>query len=148
MRRVYKYEMVRERVATYSGDFEKRVRDSRDAARFLLDIVKTDRFTVEKFMVLTLNIKLNINGYFEISTGSLDSAPVHPREVFAPAVQTSAACILVAHNHPSGDATPSTQDIEVTERLKNAGDILGIKVIDHIVLGDDNFTSMKAEGYM
>ena len=73
---------------------------------------------------------------------------MHPREVFAPAIRRGAAAVVVAHNHPSGDPTPSAQDIEVTQRLLEASNIIGIKLLDHVIVGQGRNISMKAEGYL
>ena len=101
----------------------------------------------EFFMALNLNSKLQVESKSIISIGNLDSAPVHPREVFGPAVRRGAAAVVVAHNHPSGDPTPSPQDIDVTRRLIRASEILGIRLLDHVIVGNGCFTSMKSEGY-
>ena len=102
----------------------------------------------ERFVCFRLNSKLRLEGVDLISIGNLDSAPVHPRDVFNNAVRTRAAAIIVAHNHPSGDVTPSNPDIDVTNRLVQAGEVIGIKVLDHIIVGNGKFTSMKFEGYL
>ncbi len=81
-----------------------------------------------------------------ISTGELSSAPVHPREVFAPAVRKSAAAVILVHNHPSGDPSPSQEDIRTTERLTEAGRLMGIRVVDHIVIGDGTYCSLADLG--
>ena len=83
-----------------------------------------------------------------VSIGDLSSSIVHPREVFLEAIRHSAASLIVAHNHPSGDPTPSPEDIQVTRRLVEAGDILGIDVLDHIILGDNRWISLKERGLM
>jgi DNA repair protein RadC len=101
----------------------------------------------ELFMTINLNSKMQVESKSVISIGNLDSAPVHPREVFGPAIRRGAAAVVVAHNHPSGDPSPSPQDIEVTERLISASKILGIRLIDHVIVGSGCFTSMKSEGY-
>jgi DNA repair protein RadC len=75
----------------------------------------------------------------------LNSSIVHPRELFKSAINKSAAAIILAHNHPSGDATPSREDIEVTKRIKSGGQLLGIDVIDHIIIGDNCYYSFKEE---
>ncbi len=148
MCRINKYELVAEKVAGYNADYlDKRVSDSRDIADFMMKTLRADRYPTERFSVFMLDSKLKLIGFSDISIGNLDSAPVHPREVFQIAFATpKTAAIIVAHNHPSGDPTPSQQDIEVTERLVKASDILGIRLLDHIVVGDDCFTSLKAEG--
>jgi DNA repair protein RadC len=84
----------------------------------------------------------------EVSRGSLNQSLVHPREVFAPAVRESAAAVLALHNHPSGDPRPSREDHEVTRRLSEAGEILGIRLLDHVVIGGEGFTSFAREGWL
>lgn len=89
----------------------------------------------ETFMALYLNARHRpIMAPYVVSVGSLNASLVHPREVFRPAVELGACAIIVAHNHPSGDVEPSGDDIALTERLKEAGDIMGIKVLDHLIL--------------
>lgn len=97
----------------------------------------------ESFKVLLLNTKNEILSVEDISTGNINSSIVDPREVFNPAVRKSAACVVLIHNHPSGNPDPSDADVKVTERLKKAGELLDIKVIDHIVIGDGKFESLK-----
>ncbi len=79
---------------------------------------------------------------------ALTAAVVHPREVFSPAVRESAAAVILVHNHPTGDPAPSREDIEITRRLREAGDLMGIKVLDHIIIGDGVFLSFAAQGMM
>lgn len=97
----------------------------------------------EKFFTILLDTKHQIISVENISTGSLDSSIVHPREVFNFAVRKSAAAVILVHNHPSGNPSPSTEDLRITERLKDAGKILGINVIDHIIIGNDEYYSFK-----
>ena len=80
-----------------------------------------------------------------VSIGNLNSSIVHPREVFAEAIKKSSASMILVHNHPSGDTKPSREDINITERLVEAGDIMGIKVLDHIIIGDGSYLSFKEE---
>ena len=84
----------------------------------------------------------------EVSRGSLNQSLVHPREVFAPAIRESAAAILVVHNHPSGDPTPSREDREVTTRLVEAGDLLGVPLLDHVVVADEGYQSFADRGWL
>ncbi len=98
----------------------------------------------EHFVIILLNRKNGIIGINTVSVGDLSSSIVHPREVFKPAIVASAASIILAHNHPSGDPKPSSDDLRVTTRLKEAGDILGIEVLDHIIIGDGCYVSLKA----
>jgi DNA repair protein RadC len=94
-----------------------------------------DALDCEEFHVLIMDTKNKVNGIFRITRGTLDASLVHPREVFKPAILNSASSIILVHNHPSGDATPSKEDIHVTNRLTESGKILGIDVLDHIVYG-------------
>lgn len=155
MCRISKYELVCEKVATYSADINKRLGaefaeqnalcGAFDVAELLLNVIRTDRNTTEHFYVFCLDTKLKVIGFFDIARGNLDSCPVHPREVFQPVVATAkCSAVIVAHNHPSGDPTPSPEDIEITKRLIEAGNLLGIRVIDHLVVGDGLWESIRS----
>ncbi len=102
-------------------------------------------FDREYFRVLYLDRKNGLITMENISIGGLHSSIVHPREVFKTAVKKSAASIILVHNHPSGDPSPSPEDIEITKRLKDAGELMGIKLIDHIIIGDNCYASFKAK---
>lgn len=102
----------------------------------------------EKFKVLLLNNKNEIITIEDASVGILNSSLAHPREIFQGAVRKSAASVIVVHNHPSGDPLPSPDDVEVTKRLAEAGKILGIEVLDHLVIGDGVFVSMQEKEMM
>ncbi len=98
--------------------------------------------------VVLLNPKLYVIKDLTISEGSLNASIVHPREVMIPAIKESAASFVLIHNHPSGDPTPSQQDIEITHRLNKTGQIIGIKMVDHIIIGDGDFYSFSDEGLL
>ena len=100
----------------------------------------------EHFYVLLLDTKNNLIRKELISLGTLNSSVVHPREVMKPAIKSSAAAIIVCHNHPSGNPSPSKEDKEITERLLKAADIIGIKLLDHIIIGNRNYFSFKEDG--
>ncbi len=102
----------------------------------------------EHFKVLYLDVKNQIVHEETVSVGTLSSSLVHPREVFKPAIKKSAHGLIVAHNHPSGDTTPSEDDIVTTKRLQEAGEIIGIKLIDHLIFGHGSFISLKEKGYL
>jgi DNA repair protein RadC len=102
----------------------------------------------EYFLALLLDGKNRIIREVQISEGSLNQSIVHPREVFSPAVRESAAAIILVHNHPTGDPSPSREDIDITRRLKEAGDLMGVKVIDHIIIGDGTFLSFVSQGML
>lgn len=98
--------------------------------------------TQEVFLVLALDARNGVMDEIEVARGSLTGVEVHPREVFRPLIRQAAAAAVVAHNHPSGDSRPSPDDIALTRRLRMAGDILGIPILDHVVIGGDDFTSV------
>lgn len=103
----------------------------------------------EHFWALALNTKNQLLRTIEVSVGSLNASIVHPRELFKECVKVSAASVVVVHNHPSGDPTPSGADIQLTRRLVKAGDVLGIEVLDHVVIGDGGaHTSLRDLGLM
>ena len=100
----------------------------------------------EIFRVVLLNTKNVIIGSKDISEGSLNASIVHPREVFLEAIKKSANKMILMHNHPSGDPTPSSEDINITKRLISAGQIVGIEILDHVIIGDGSFYSFKENG--
>jgi DNA repair protein RadC len=101
---------------------------------------------VEVFLSVLLDVKHRPLREDRVSTGILDGSLIHPREVFVAAVRERAAAVILVHNHPSGDPKPSGQDREVTRRLRAAGGILGIPVVDHVILGEGAFFSFREEG--
>jgi DNA repair protein RadC len=94
-----------------------------------------------------LSARTTVIGVHTVSVGSLNASIVHPREVFRPAVEQSAASILIAHNHPSGNVDPSDDDLVLTKRLVQVGELLGIHVLDHLIVAKGNYTSLKQEGH-
>ena len=100
----------------------------------------------EHFLVILLDTRGQLIKISEISIGSLDSSIVHPREVFKEALSASAASVIFVHNHPSGDPEPSEDDVKLTERLASAGEVMGIDVLDHVIIGDNKYLSLKREG--
>lgn len=138
-------EFGRRLVAT-SADERYKIRSPQDVYNYLsLDLRDEKR---EHFVALLLDTKNGVLQRYTVSVGDLSSSIVHPREVFTEAVRRSAASMIVAHNHPSGDPNPSPEDIAVTRRLVEAGELLGIDVLDHIVLGDGRYISLKEKGFM
>lgn len=102
----------------------------------------------ENLIVLSLNTKNIVTAINTVSIGSLNSSIVHPREVFKMLILSNAASFIIAHNHPSGDPAPSTEDINVTKRLNECGKLLGIELLDHIIIGDNDFVSLKEKGHI
>jgi DNA repair protein RadC len=139
---MYELRIVRERKQGYGA--VRRIRDAAQVyAAFKEDFTQLDR---EMFLVVLLDGKNGIIGFNRVSVGSLTAALVHPREVFKPAILANAAAIVLLHNHPSGSAEPSAEDKALTARLEQAGELLGIRVLDHIVVADDEYRS-KGEGW-
>lgn len=122
------------------------IRSPRDAAAYLMERLQLE--VQETFYCLYLNTKNQVLFEKAIFVGSLNASIVHPREVFREAIKWSAASIIVAHNHPSGDPTPSQEDIQVTLRLREAGQILGIECLDHLIIGAGRYVSLKDKGYL
>jgi DNA repair protein RadC len=128
--------ILREAQVTYSGrkiDASRKIACAADAARVVKGWGIAER-AQECFGVLYLNAKHACVGVQTVAMGSLMDVSVHPREVFRGAVIAGAAAIILTHNHPSGDTAPSADDIRITERLKNAGELLGVPVLDHVIV--------------
>src|SRR5215475_7684489 len=123
-------------------------RSSEQVASVARGIYQTLDADKEHFLLLVLNNKNRVNGFKVISTGSLTASLVHPREVWRSALHLCAAAVIFVHNHPSGEPAPSQEDIEITRRLKETGDMLGIRVLDHVVLGDERFFSCSERGLL
>lgn len=141
----YKIQLIKEKSGKYNCP--SKVRSPRDIADILNTVCKLDMQSEEVLMLITLDTKNNVTGTFEVSRGSISSSIVHPREVFKRALLMNATSIIIGHNHPTGDTTPSKQDIDVTKRIAEGGKLLGIELLDHIIVGD-NYTSLKEEGYL
>ncbi|MER2127061.1 DNA repair protein RadC [Solibacillus sp. FSL H8-0523] len=133
------------RLASKEDEQRYTIRSPEDAANFLMQDMTS--LQQEHFVCLFLNVKNQILHKKTIFVGSLNASIVHPREIFREAVKRSAASIICAHNHPSGVPTPSPEDIDVTTRLYEAGKIVGVDLLDHVIIGDHQFISMKEKGY-
>lgn len=120
------------------------LRNSEEAAAYLMPLLRHE--TQEKFLVLCLNSKNQLLCMETVFVGTLNSTIVHPREVFQVAIRHSAAGILVAHNHPSGDPSPSKEDIKVTQNLIESGKVVGIPLLDHVVIGHGKWQSLRITG--
>lgn len=144
--KLYNYKIVREKSETYY-DGRKSLNSPYDAAEIFREYYE-ENFDMDKehFSIIMVNTKNKIIGINIVSMGTLKQTLVHPREVFRPAVIASASKIFLCHNHPSGGPTQSKEDIAITKRLKEAGKILGIEVLDHIILGDNKYKSLLEEG--
>lgn len=131
------------RVSRIDIDDRFKVTSPQDIANYLMEDMRY--LKKEHFKIITLDTKNKILDICTISIGSLNSSIVHPREVFHEAVKKSAASIILIHNHPSGETQPSREDISITKRLIEAGELMGIKVLDHIIIGDGVYLSFKEE---
>lgn len=100
----------------------------------------------EHSWIIALDTKINIRGVFEVSHGTINGAIISPREIFTRLCLCGAVSFIMVHNHPSGDVMPSYEDIKVTSRLKEAGTLMGIELVDHIIIGNDDFYSMRQSG--
>jgi DNA repair protein RadC len=136
--------VIKENAGRY--DVNKKIQSPEDVYSVVQKVIKANEYAEENLWMITLDVKNNITGIFTVSTGSLNSSIVHPREVFKRAMLQNAASIIICHNHPSGDPAPSKEDINITKRLHEAGEILGIKLLDHIIIGDNRYTSLKERG--
>lgn len=124
----------------------KKISHPKDIFELLKNEVATKK--KEYFKLICLNTRNQIIAIENISIGTLNSALAHPREIFYSAIKNLANSIIVVHNHPSGDPSPSTQDIEITKKLQKAGDLLGIELTDHIIITKDNYFSFKQKGLL
>ena len=137
----YRVTLVREGSVSNSNNHIRTPQD-------VMDVLSTeyDNAVVEMAQMLALDTKNKIIGIFVISTGSLNASIIHPRDIFQRAILSNAASVILAHNHPSGDPTPSSEDTELTKKLVDAGKILDIPILDHVVIGDGKFVSLKERG--
>jgi DNA repair protein RadC len=139
------FELAR-RLETFDSSSKFKINSPEDVYRRLYPAMRESK--KEHFVELCLDTKNQIIREDTISIGSLNANVVHPREVFRTALIESAAHIIVAHNHPSGDPTPSREDIEITKKLVETGKIMGIEVLDHVIIGDCRHFSMKEAGHI
>lgn len=136
--------LVKETSGRY--DVQKKIQTPGDVFNIAQNVIRANEYAEENLWLITLDTKNNITGIFTVSTGSLNASIVHPREVFKRAVLQNAASIILCHNHPSGDPTPSQDDIVTTKRIYDAGKILGIELLDHIIVGNNEYISLKERG--
>jgi DNA repair protein RadC len=120
------------------------IKSAKDVAKLMIpEMQSLDR---EHFMILLLDTKNHVTKIHTVSVGSLNASVVHPRECFRPAIAAQAASIILVHNHPSGDVEPSDEDVKLTRRLVAAGDVIGIKVLDHVIIGGTKHLSIMDRG--
>ena len=137
-----KPELVTESVTVYNKDeFDGVVDEPKKAVYIINHIFQLNRENVENVVILALDGAMQISGAFKLSQGTLNQSLVHPREVFQRLLLVNSSCFMIAHNHPSGVLAVSEQDREVTKRLKEAGELMGISLIDHLIITENSYTS-------
>ena len=139
----YKLTVVKESSSKY--EISNIISSPQDIVNVVTHVLKIQEEAEEIFVLITLDTKNKVTGIFEVSRGSIDSSIVHPREVLKRALLNNSANIVVAHNHPSEDPTPSKNDINITLRLKEASDLIGINLLDHVIIGGSRYCSLREE---
>ena len=137
---------IARRIGNHKWEPGKPLRSSEDVFRHFRDSLEKEKR--ELFYVVLLNNKNRKIREVKVSEGSLTASLVHPREVYNPVIRESAAAVIFVHNHPSGDPAPSPEDLEITRRLKEVGDVMGIRVLDHVVIGRDRYFSFSDRGLL
>ncbi len=141
--------LVRESSHRYGNIKSRHIDGPEDAVRIINEVLDLEHEAQEIFGELFLDAKNNLVGMMEVSRGSLTASIAHPREVFKAALLANCANLIIFHNHPSsGNPTPSTEDIHLTKKMKRAGEIIDIPLLDHIIIGNRCFTSMKETDQM
>ena len=140
--------VLEKEVSVYCPEVDRKMNNPEKIVALATKYLKMQELPEEYMYMICMNTKLDMIGVFEISHGNVNSSIVGTREVFQKALLANAVSIAFIHNHPSGDSTPSREDVEVTRRLMEAGKILGIQVLDHIVIGRPGFSSLKEKGYL
>lgn len=143
----YNVQLIKEESKLYNID-NIGINSPSDCSNIIKTVLDLESSAVEKFGILCLDTKNNVRGIHIISVGTLNSSLVHPREVFQRAILNNSNSIILFHNHPSGDPTPSSEDITMTKRIDEAGKILGISVLDHVITGDSRYVSLKERGIL
>lgn len=129
-------------------EIDRKMNSPEKVARFARDFLRIHEQTEEYLYMICVNTKLDMTSVMELSHGNVDSSIFSVREILQKALLANAVSIFMIHNHPSGDPTPSRQDVESTERLVKAGDLIGIQVLDHLIIGRPTFSSLKEKGYI
>lgn len=142
----YKVLLVKEKEGAYN--IKRTISTPEMAYEAIREITQIQHEAQEVFGMLVLDIKKNLIAVHELFRGTINGSLVHPREVFKPAILHNAAAIILFHNHPSGDPTPSKNDMDVIKKMRKAGKLLGIEVVDNIVVGDDCYVSAREDGLL
>ena len=145
--KTFRVERVLEESKLYDVPNNGIIRSPQDIAEVFETVFNTKSMTKEHLLMLSLNTKNKVIALHVVHIGSVNASIVHPRDIFQLAILDNATSIAIAHNHPSGDTTPSEEDINVTNRINEAGKLMGIELLDHIILGD-SYLSLKEKGYL
>lgn len=140
--------VLEKEVSVYCPEVDRKMNSPEKIVSLARYYLRIHEQTEEYLYMICMNNKLDMIGVFEISHGNVNSSIVGTREIFQKALLANAVSIVLIHNHPSGDPTPSREDIKVTERLNEAGKIIGVQVLDHIVIGNPGYASLKEKGYI
>lgn len=132
------------RLKNFRSDSKVKISSPEDAAELVMEDMRY--LKKEHLRVIFLNTKNIVTDVKDLSIGSLNSSVVHPREIYSEAIRKSSSSIIICHNHPSGDPSPSQEDINITKRLYDVGKLVGIDLLDHIVIGDGRYISLKEKG--
>jgi DNA repair protein RadC len=144
MRILAMFEIFRRTSKLESKGFKVKIKNAEDVYNYFKDELVTKN--KEHFIALFLDTKNRIIGEEQVSVGTLNASIIHPREVFCSAIKAAASSVVIVHNHPSGDCKPSKEDESITKMLCDAGKILGINVLDHVIIGKDGFVGLKEKG--
>lgn len=146
--RVMRYKCILVKEESHLYNIQRKLNSDLAIYHYAKEVFKLEQAAEEHFIAIYLDAKMCAIGYQEIAVGSLTAAIVHPREVYKGAILANAYALIVLHNHPSsGNSEPSENDIEITRRLKEAGEILGIKLLEHIIIGDNKYTTLSDKEY-
>ncbi|WP_028987566.1 JAB domain-containing protein [Thermicanus aegyptius] len=143
---IFSVRLIREASGLY--DVEKVIDNPVSAEGLIRKVLHLHESPVEKFGFLSLNVRNKVTGVHVVSVGAINYTLIDPRSVFVSALLNNATGIILFHNHPSGDPSPSKEDVELTKRIVKGGEILNINVLDHIIVGEIGFTSLKELGHM
>ena len=143
--RKYGVALVSEGSVEYNVSFDRKITDPESIFIFAKDSLELQKRPVEEFWCLCLDTKNKIIGIHMISRGNINASIATPREIFAKAILNNACSVILVHNHPSGDPSPSPPDITITKRIADAGNILGITVLDHVIIGEHRYVSFKED---
>ena len=146
--KTFKVKLVKDTSSLYELECNGIVRSPEDAYEIFNKVFDAENLTKEHLFLASLNTKNKVVALHIVHIGSVNASIVHSREVFQLALLDNASSIIIAHNHPSGDPLASQEDVQVTKRIVEAGKIIGIELLDHIILGASCFTSLKEKGYI